>query len=288
MNFSFTHLLKYFTLNHLHFHCILHLLDQVHGHHFAGYSVDNNQDLQLLGGIKHQYGIDINFNVSDLSPDEKLLYNPAEVDIETNDLLFPSGYTFKTVRGVYPTLSEVALSIGVEGNYHVLRNVPVYTDLTDIDYGFTNDNPTRSSRYYIKSGAKLTIESCVTIYDAVFILQGNGELVFQDRQSTYGRFEVFQEDGLFGTQNFTDQQGNTNTYKIIDKQGMVTRPVSLVPQGNTFLFESNDLIESGSQQLPVNVPQTIAPETHVVFVAENEVKLSVGFHAAADHSRTIF
>jgi hypothetical protein len=68
---------------------------------------------------------------------------------------------------------------------------------------------------------------------------------------------------------------------------MVTRPVSLVPQGNTFLYESNNLIESGTaQQLPanLNLPINIAPETHVVFVAESEIKLTPGFHAAADHS----
>ena len=254
----------------------------------AGYDLDfgQNPPVYILDqGIRHTYTIQNNYDITEINPVEKIINNPAEVDIESIDLYFPSGYTFKTVRGVYPVLEDVALSIGVEGNYHDLRDVPVYTDLTDIDYGFTNDNPTRSSRYYIKSNSKLTIEPCVTIYDAVFIIQGNGELVFQDRESTYGRFEVFQEDQQ-GTQTFTDQHGNTSNYTLIDKQGFVERPQSLVPQGHTFLYESNNVIESGIQQIPasLNLPNVIAPETHVVFVAENEVKLSVGFHAAADHS----
>ncbi len=104
-------------------------------------------------------------------------------------------------------------------------------DLKDSN-DLTNDNPTRAGKYYIKSSGQLTIEPCVTIYDATFLIKNGGTLVFQDRESSYGRFEVFEEDiNNNGTHTFTDQQGNVNTYNLIDKQGMVTRPVSLVPQG---------------------------------------------------------
>jgi hypothetical protein len=263
------------------------------GKMIAGYNLSSSGILDYADntsfkeGIKHEYLADFNFNVSEINPNEKLIYNPSELDITATDFIFPAEYTFKTIRGVYPVLSEVALSIGAEGNYHDLRDVPVYTDLTGEDVNdATNDNPPRAAKYYIKSGGKLTIEPCVTIYDATFLIESGGTLVFQDRESTYGRFEIF-EEAINGTHTFIDQQGNVNTYNLIDQQGMVTRPVSLVPQGNTFLYESNDLIESGTaQQLPVNLnlPVIIAPETHVVFVAENEIKLTPGFHAKADHS----
>jgi hypothetical protein len=259
---------------------------------FAGYDLSPQSpwtEMIIKPGIKHTYTIQNNYNITEISPEDKTIYNPSEVDIIADNLFFPSGYTFKTIRGVYPIFSEVALSIGVEGNYHDLRDVPVFTDLKGEDINdLTNDAPPRASKYYIKSNGKLTIEPCVTIYDATFLIESGGTLVFQDRESTYGRFEVFEEDASNnGTHTFTNQQGSTKTYNLIDKQGMVTRPVSLVPQGNTFLYESNDLIESGTaQQLPVNLnlPVTIAPETHVVFVAENEIKLTPGFHAKADHS----
>lgn len=252
----------------------------------AGYELNSNNLYDIDDGIRHTYVIQNNYDISEINPSQKVVYNPPEVDITASDLYFPSGYTFKTIRGVYPVLSEVALSMGADGNYHDLRDVPVFTDLTGEDANdATNDNPTRAGRYYIKSGGQLTIEPCVTIYDATFLIESGGTLIFQDRESTYGRFEVFEEDGS-GTYTFTNQQGVSANYKLIGKQGTVIRPVSLVPVGNTFLYESNDLIESGTQQLPadLNLPNTIASETHVVFVAENEVKLSPGFVASADHS----
>ncbi len=237
-------------------------------------------------GIKHKYTIDYNFLLEQINPAQRIIYNFSEVDITAPELFFPSGYTFKTIRGVYPTLSEVALSMGVAGNYHDLRDVPVITDLVGEDQSdATNNQQVRASKYYIKSSGKLTIEPCVTIYDATFLKEANSTLVFQDRESTYGRFQIFEEvtSGPF-THTFTNQQGITLNYNLVDSEGQVTKPVSLVLPGQTFLYESSTFIESGmQQQLPVNLnlPYEISPATHVVFVAENEIKLTEGFHASA-------
>ncbi len=262
------------------------------GKMIAGYNIDGNvlnpnasAGSSIDFGIKHKYTIDYNFLLDQINPAQRVIYNFSEVDITAPNLYFPSGYTFKTIRGVYPTLSEVALSMGVAGNYHDLRDVPVITDLVGEDQSDVSYlQPVRSSKYYIKSGGKLTIEPCVTIYDATFLKEANSTLVFQDRASTYGRFQVFEESttSLY-THTFTNQQGIPLNYNLVDSEGQVTKPVSLVPQGFTFLYESNNLIESGIQQIPanLNIPDEISPATHVVFVAENEVKLTEGFNASA-------
>jgi hypothetical protein len=76
----------------------------------AGYSFQNNQFEYRGAGpnlghqtLKHQYFIDQNLDLTILNPDERVIYNPSEVHITASDLVFPSYYTFKTVRGVYPT-----------------------------------------------------------------------------------------------------------------------------------------------------------------------------------------
>jgi hypothetical protein len=149
----------------------------------AGYKLSTTfpwKELLIQPGIKHTYTIQNNYDITEINSAERFIYNPPEVDIIANNLFFPSGYTFKTIRGVYPVLSEVALSMGADGNYHDLRDVPVYTDLTGEDVNdATNDNPPRAAKYYIKSNGKLTIEPCVTIYDATFLIESGGILVFQ-------------------------------------------------------------------------------------------------------------
>ena len=62
------------------------------------------------GPIFHQYYLDRPFDLTVINPIEKVIYNPSEVRIEnpldaSDDFtfVFPSGYTFKTAYGKYPS-----------------------------------------------------------------------------------------------------------------------------------------------------------------------------------------
>ncbi|MBL7928628.1 MAG: hypothetical protein JNL47_04000, partial [Bacteroidia bacterium] len=100
----------------------------------TGYIFQNNQFVYRGAGpnngsltLKHQYYIDQNIDMTDINPDEKVIYNPSEAHITADNLIFPSYYTFKTIRGVYPTEAEVMADYTPENgcqNISDLRQVP--------------------------------------------------------------------------------------------------------------------------------------------------------------------
>lgn len=87
----------------------------INGTAYAGYSVDA-QGIQethfadTVGGweVPHIYHIDKPIDLRTINPAERIVYNPssAVIDLDTafGDpvLVFPSGYTFRTVHGVHP------------------------------------------------------------------------------------------------------------------------------------------------------------------------------------------
>jgi hypothetical protein len=74
----------------------------------AGYEVDGlGAVIGYLGGIPHTYILDTFIDLTIINPHEKRIYNPSETIIEADSFVFPSGYTFLTTRGLYPTATEV-------------------------------------------------------------------------------------------------------------------------------------------------------------------------------------
>ncbi|MBL0054547.1 MAG: hypothetical protein IPP29_25230 [Bacteroidetes bacterium] len=110
-----------------------------YGNLLAGYELNSSGELSfqqnsstLLGiyeGLRHTYHIDQNIDLTIINPSEQTIYNPSEVDVTASDLHFPSYYTFKTIRGVYPSIANVTADNNdpqTGGPYTDLRDVPVH------------------------------------------------------------------------------------------------------------------------------------------------------------------
>ncbi len=166
-------------------------LGNVTGNAAAGYSNPNYSD--KMPGIPHTYIIDRAIDLTLLNPSEKIIYNPSETDIDLDQpfnitpasktLTFPSGYTFKTVNGRYPTVAEVEAGDPNNLYFHQDDINPVST-LTCDDIGSPTD--TYFSYYRVKSGSTLVIEPCVRLYD-VQIEVGPGAHLYYNPTEISGR-----------------------------------------------------------------------------------------------------
>ncbi|MEZ4887046.1 MAG: hypothetical protein R3E32_20110 [Chitinophagales bacterium] len=171
-------------------------LNNASGAYPAGYERGDNDLLEPVDGIKHQYFIDKNIDLTNINPEERIIYNPSEVHITADNLVFPSGYTFKTVRGLYPTVDEVANTTVCDAadDLEDQRLVHVETDLQNTvsfttPEGFTLTAP---AFYVLEPDSKLTIEPCVSLFDVTFYVRSGAELVFHPNQ-TYGNFQIVEE-----------------------------------------------------------------------------------------------
>ena len=127
----------------------------------------------ISNGIKHDYYIS-GFDINKINPREKEFYNPSETYINGSQT-FPSGYTFRTVYGIYPLKSEVEMINALHWN--------LYNHLSDIPAPIkSNESP---SIYHVQ--APLTIDPCVRIMDADFIIESGGSVTYDPNQ-TYGNF----------------------------------------------------------------------------------------------------
>ncbi|HEX8514942.1 MAG TPA: T9SS type A sorting domain-containing protein [Bacteroidia bacterium] len=170
-----------------------------------------------LDGLPHQYVIDRPVDLTVINPSEKIIYNPSEVSIDLNltgagqALVFPSGYTFKTVSGIYPTQAAVAAADPYD-LYHHDADVPVTTTLACDDVG-ANDNV--FSYYYVKSGSTLNIMPCVAIYDTKIIVQA-GAFLNYNVNSVRGNFIVQSAGGTINS-SYTFPAPATCRFDCFDK-----------------------------------------------------------------------
>jgi hypothetical protein len=166
----------------------------ISGNGYAGYHPDVNghQETFFAGDtawdVPHIYVIDKPIDLRTINVAERIIYNPSEVLIEmapayTGDtLVFPSGYTFKTVHGVHPSVSAV-LATDPDGLYPDPLIAPVPSTLGD-----------SSSTYFVKSGNTLRIEPCVTIMDAYIVVE-DGETLAWDSTAVNGNYHVAFQPG---------------------------------------------------------------------------------------------
>jgi hypothetical protein len=152
----------------------------------VGFIADGDLGVELvpIGGIEQHYYIDKSINLSLLNPSQKIIYNPSEVEIGNTvtpvTLTFPSGYSFLTVRGVYPTMAEtmfgadVYCDVAASPSIEDVRNIP-----TDLD----------PSVYTLTHGTMLSIEPCVTIMDAEIVVTPGTTLQYYP-DKTWGNFTI--------------------------------------------------------------------------------------------------
>ena len=142
------------------------ILGNEFGTSLAGYNYQTN--IHEPNAPMHNYIIDKPIDLTIINSSEKIIYNPSEVDIDLNGTLtFPSGYTFKTVYGLYPTHAEVA-NADPNNLYAKPEDVPVISSY--------------SSTYYVKSGSTLRIEPCVSLYDVEIIVETGGVVEYDENQ----------------------------------------------------------------------------------------------------------
>ena len=203
-------------------YCVPNLeIRNARGTAYVGY--DNNG--VMLQGIQHSYTIDKPIDLTIINPEEKIIYNPSETNINLNGTLtFPSGYTFKTINGLYPTLSIVNATD--PGNlYRDRRKVNVSNS------SFPNTSNQHTSIYHVKSGSTLIIEPCVSIIDATIKVEQGGVVKYDANRVYLTNSSIIQSDpntpGIiisnynYNNQYFPDCKQdcyNTNNYNLYQNQ----------------------------------------------------------------------
>ena len=155
----------------------------------VGFESTSGAVFTRMPGIEHQYEIDQNIDITIINPTEQVIYNPSEVSVTADDLIFPCGYEFKTVRGLYPTEQEVIDANNLYNQGHTdLRNVYVPTDL-------------ERSVYKLENGSRLTIEPGVTIWDADFQVNPGSTLIY-DPNDYSGDWNIIANGGIIIEANY--------------------------------------------------------------------------------------
>jgi hypothetical protein len=154
------------------------------GNYPIGY-IKPSATLEPVGGVKHQYVIDENIDVSTINPIEKIIYNPILVRIEADSLVFPTGYTFSNAPGKYPLESTVENSpICNESNVAVpYVQVPSTLD---------------TALYILEDDSKLYIDPCVYLYDLIIRVDTGSTLTYYP-DATYGNFLINDNGGTIDT-----------------------------------------------------------------------------------------
>ncbi|HRS08795.1 MAG TPA: T9SS type A sorting domain-containing protein [Bacteroidia bacterium] len=167
--------------------------------YLAGYELNQSSQIAPLPGIRHSYFIDQNTDLNIINPTEKEIYNPSETTITASNFVFPQDYTFKTIRGVYPSEAEALASRIIENGCDAntdLREVPVKTDLTTenttdaVNFPLSALPATQhlyASRYYLENNSKLTVQQCVSLFDCTFDVKQGATLLFDDYPAHYGK-----------------------------------------------------------------------------------------------------
>ncbi len=280
---------------------------------FAGYRIITpfNNQIQIpnnFKGIQHDYIIDRGYPDLDLSiinQGQNTIYNPSEVIIDpgTNppiSIIFPEGYTFKTILGRYPSEAEVddALNDIQNGVYDNYLDIPVPVNASDlspipdpINYpavtwddpttidpnGFYNDE--RYGYYKIMNNASIFVDKCVKLFDARFSVEDGGTLEFYDRLTTLGYENV----------TIPVTGNNHGRYKIRGEGGAILRNyenIQYVQNGNIIQsrplhYIAWDAIVAGEQVDP-NIDQppgdySIMPGSDVTFQTQGYIHLTNGF-----------
>lgn len=276
------------------------------GRFLAGYEYNDNgigtDEVSIIPqgrGIQHEYIIDRGYPDLDLNwinPGEKLIFNPSLVSVGPRtgnsnqvNLIFPHGYTFKTILGAYPSAKQVELANTAEngGPYDDLRDVPVPVNAGDasmydpndpspnpIDYPDVSTNPSEMyGQYTIINHGKIIVEECVRIFDAVFSVMPGGTMQFNNFQAgvfPLNRCHVSSAGGaiLRNYQNIQDLEFTqvTQEYelKYIALNEINAGNYNLAPSGNDYTIEPGN--------------------TDVKFEAGNTIRLEPGFSAKAGSS----
>ena len=260
------------------------------GTHLAGYIANGQSQVISRPGIRQSYFIDQNTDLNIINPTEKVIYNPSEATITANNFIFPQGYTFKTIRGVYPSGNDALAARIPENGCNSstdLRDVPVVTDLTSenpedaANFPLSTQALTKhlyASRYYMENNSKITIQNCVRLFDCTFDVKQGATLLFDDYPTHLGkedhsydrqdcRFKI-QTLGGAVLRNYADIQYLQN--------GNITQTYPLHYKAVSKIYAGNDV------DLDSDVPKqdyVVNSGANVTLQANDVIYLEPGFHA---------
>jgi hypothetical protein len=195
--------------------------------------------LTNLPGVKHNYVIDQPIDLTLINPDEKIIYNPSDVAIDltqpsnltgNTSLVFPSGYTFQTVNGIYPSTTQVQNG-DLQNLYSHSQNIISENTLEpacdDVEASLDN----YFSYYRVKSGSTLIIEPCVRLYDVLIIAENGSEIFYNLQEISGHHFDIIAEPGgilhnanhpVASAANCPFNCYNVAKFDIIDHHNVVT------------------------------------------------------------------
>jgi len=291
------------------------------GYSHSGFSIQGKVWTHIFmpkPGIKHTYYIDRPIDLVIINHDERVIYNPSEVIVDPDagnpqannaplELVFPAGYTFKTILGRYPSYQQVqdAKNDPQNGwaNLSDERQVPVPVNAADlppspgtnpaVDYpdvmwddpntlisdNFYNDE--RYGYYYLQDKSTVKVERCVKIYDARFEVNQGAALVFDD----YSQLLGFENKTINGANNY-------GRIKIRGTGGAVLRNNAdvqyvqngIITQTNPLNYIARQTIEAGHAVDPnTDQPQgnyDVQPGADVTFEAGDVIHLTNGFQVS--------
>ncbi len=251
---------------------------QWRGQNPAGFEYNSlSGNMLAMGGYQHQYNVNEDIILTNISTIDKIFYNPSDVTITAHNLHFPSNYSFRTIRGIYPSPAEVqADNTAINGGpFNDLRDVPVRTDLRSEDPNFPDvvTNPDHSkyaSLYRLANNSKLTLDPCVRVFDAAFILNPGSTLELANKTTIIGLHRVAIDRN--GGRLIEKYELNNGTLYLQDKTETALAPNTYYVNSKIFAGEN---VEPSS---PVG-PYIASTGTDLEMIARDYIKLDHGFHA---------
>jgi hypothetical protein len=260
-----------------------------YGSYLAGYTL-NGTDLEKLNPsqlIKMEYNIDQNIDLEIINSENKIIYNPSEVNVTASNLLFPSYYTFKTIRGLYPSIQDFddINNIDNGGYFPDPRIAPVITDLRSENPSDPANDPDFAARYYLKNGSKIIVEPCVKLYDLTFDVESGATLQFNEYPSIFGKENVSFYDGRYKIRGLGGAILRNHTNIQYVQNGIITQPYNL----HYTAFEqiiAGDNVDLNNDA--TDGPYNLEPNSDVDFQSEFSISLMPGFHAKSGSSFRAF
>ncbi len=167
--------------------------------YLANYNGSATAGSSLPPSVAHQYIIDQPIDLNLINPSEKIIYNPSEASIDLDNtinnynsgshtLVFPSGYTFKTVSGKYPNKTDVLAADPYHLHIHPEQiNAPSTLGCDAV------------SEYTVEAGSTLEIGDCVSLYDVKITVKPGANL-------SYNHFTLYGSNYQFvGAGNIVDR-----------------------------------------------------------------------------------
>ncbi len=243
----------------------------------AGYE-NISGNIVKLNGIEHNYFINTNIlpHMAEINTTDYIIYNPSDVTITADNLLFYYPYSYRTIRGMFPTPAEVlADNININGGPYDPQDVPVRTDLRCEDPLFPDDplipdDSKYASLYRLASGSMVTLKPCVSVFDAAFILYPNSTLVLDNKPTIIGLHRVAID--RFGGRLIEKHDLNNGTFYLQNKTETAIAPNSYVVNSKIFAGENVDALSQTG-------PYVAAIGTNLELLASEFIKLEHGFSA---------